>query len=226
MVNIRIKDIPIYDRPRERLLNSGVKALSNEELLAIILKTGTKQTSAKELAHILLAHIKDINNLKYINYHDLKNIKGIGASKACSLVALVELSERMNQLNIINNIKFNSPKIVFEHFKYINKNLQEKFYCLYLDNHKRIIKEKLLFIGTNNQSIVHPREIFKEAYLINASAIICIHNHPSNVLEPSIEDINLTNKISQIGILTGVCLLDHIIVGDNNYYSFMENGKI
>ena len=103
---------------------------------------------------------------------------------------------------------------------------QEQFYCIYLDAGKKVIEEKLLFMGTANYSLVHPRDIFKEAYLLNASSIICVHNHPSGDVKPSKEDINMTIRIREVGLIMGIRLDDHIIIGDDKYYSFLENGEI
>ena len=118
------------------------------------------------------------------------------------------------------------PSMLYEHYKIILENCyQEHFYCIYLDNQKRIIKEKLLFVGTINYSIVHPREIFKEAYTLSATSIICIHNHPSLDITPSKEDKILTQNLKEVGNLLGIPVIDHIIIGDG-YYSFLENGEI
>ncbi len=228
MMNIKIKDIPVNERPRERLINSGASNLSNEELLAILLKTGTKQVSSKLLASKLLASVDDIKNLKDLNYQNLVKIKGIGKAKACLLLATFELSKRMNrEVAIINDLKINNSKIIYNYYKDVIENkMQEHFYCVYLDNQKKVIKDKLLFIGTINQSLVHPREIFKEAYLLSASSIICVHNHPSGNVIPSKEDLLITDKLVEIGNLFGIKILDHIIIGKSNYYSFYENNNI
>lgn len=225
---VKIKDLPKLERPCERLINYGVNSLSNEELLAIIFKTGNKNLSAKELASKLLTKIENINSLNEINYNDLININGIGMMKACNLLASIELGKRINEkfLNL-NNITFSSSNIVFEYFKSkLAYKKQEYFYCIYLNNAKKIIKEKLLFIGTINYSIVHPREVFKEAYLLSASAIICVHNHPANNLKPSREDVELTKRLIEIGNILDIKVLDHIIIGQDNYYSFLENDLI
>lgn len=227
-MNVKIKDIPISDRPRERLMSNSPDQLSNEELLAIILSSGTKNYSSKVLADILLKETGGINNLQNINLKQLLNIKGIGKAKACILLASIELGKRMNnELSTLNNLKFKNSETVFKYFKnkLINKK-QEHFYCLYLDNNNKIINEKLLFIGTLNQSIVHPREIFKEAYLLSASAIICIHNHPSGNVKPSDNDLNITYKLQEIGKLLGIKIIDHIIIGKDKYYSFFENNQL
>ncbi|MEI3508414.1 MAG: DNA repair protein RadC [Bacilli bacterium] len=226
-MNIGIKELPINERPRERLINKGVSSLSDEELLSIVLKTGTKDMSAKVLASKLLKEIGHIQNLKHITYHELINIKGIGAAKACLILATIELSRRVSvKQDKIIDVKIKSPEVVYEYYKSIVSSSQENFYCLYLNSGKKVLKEKLLFVGTVNHSMVHPRDIFKEAYLLNATAVICVHNHPSGDVRPSIEDINVTQRLNQIGVLMGIKLVDHVIIGENKYYSFLENGKI
>ncbi len=225
---VKIKDLPVLERPRERLLINGVNNLSNEELLAIILKTGSRGESSKIIASNILSYIKNINDLRSITIKELTSIKGIGKAKACDIQAAIELGKRIYSNNIvINNIKFNNPDIIFEYYKdKLQDKKQECFYAVYLDASKKIIEDKLLFIGTVNQSIVHPRNIFKEACILDASCIICVHNHPSNNVVPSKEDINLTNNLIEIGKIFGIPIIDHIIVGPTKYYSFFENGDI
>ena len=224
---MKIKSIPITDRPRERLLEKGSSNLSNEELISIILNNGNKKNSVKEISNSLLEHIKDIRELKNMNYQELIKIKGIGNAKACILLALIELSNRMNQsINTLNNKKFNNPEIIFDYYKNKFQNeMQENFYCVYLDKKKRIIESKLLFKGTLDRSVVHPREIFKEAYTLSATSIICIHNHPSLDITPSKEDKILTQNLKEVGNILGIPIIDHIIIGDG-YYSFFENGEL
>ena len=227
-MTVKIKDLPLEERPYEKLINNGVNSLTNEELIAILLKTGTKSYSAKELSSIILKNLNNISDLKKLNYNNLIKINGIGIKKSCVLLAAIELGKRITNYNSsIVNKKLNSSELVFEYYKNILKDKkQEHFYCVYLDNSKRIIHEKLLFIGTINYSVVHPREIFKEAYYYSASAIICVHNHPSDNLYPSNEDIKLTNNLISIGNLLGIKVIDHLIVGKDKYYSFLENGDI
>lgn len=224
----KLKEIPKIDRPRERLINFGAESLSNEELLSILLKTGTKDVSVKELASTILNKIGEINKLNEINYHILSSIQGVGSAKACTLLAVVELSKRITRKNAsLNNVIIKSADIAFDYFRYIFKDQkQEYFYVIYLDNKKRVIENKLLFKGTLNQSIVHPREVFKSACILSASSIICVHNHPSGNVEPSREDINLTKRLSEIGILMGIKVVDHLIISDDNYFSFLENNLI
>jgi len=227
-MTVKIKDLPIEERPYEKLINNGVYSLTNEELIAILIKNGTKKYSAKELSSIILSELNNISELKNINYNNLTKIEGIGIKKSCVLLAAIELGKRITNYNRgIVNRKLNSSKLVFEYYRNLLIDAkQEHFYCVYLDNSKRIIHEKLLFIGTINYSVVHPREIFKEAYFYSASAIICVHNHPSDNLCPSIEDIKLTKNLISIGNLLGIKVIDHLIIGKNNYYSFLENGDI
>lgn len=225
---VKIKNIPINDRPRERLLNMGAESLNNEELLSIILGSGNKNESVKDISNSLLGIVNDISELKYINYQCLKKIKGIGNAKACNLLAVFELCKRMNK-NIVslNGSVFNNPDIIFNYFKdkFINEK-QENFYCVYLDSKKRIIESKLLFKGTVDRSLVHPREVFKEAYMLSASSIVCVHNHSSGIVNPSQEDCFLTKMLKEIGDVMGISVNDHIIVGIDKYYSFFENGEI
>ncbi len=224
----KIKELPVLDRPVERLLNHGVSSLNNEELISILLKTGTKEKSVKEIALEILKEIENIHDLKNINIEKMLKIKGIGKIKAATLLAAIELGKRINKnVDTLNDVKITSSIQVFNYFKDVLKDMeQEHFYCLYLDNSKKVIKNKLLFLGTLNYSTVHPREIFKEAYLSGACSIICIHNHPSGNLCPSKNDKELTNNLINIGMLLGVKIEDHIIIGKNNYFSFFENNLI
>ena len=225
---VKIKDIPESDRPMERLIENGVETLSNEELLAILLKTGTRDISAKELSSLLLSKIGGIKKLANVNFEYLNKFKGIGKSKACILLSALELSRRINkEVDTIKNIKLNNTEVVYKFYKdKIGDKKQEYFYCVYLDNQKKVLDDKLLFIGTINYSVVHPREIFKEAYLLGASAIICIHNHPGGNVLPSKQDIEITNNLVEVGKLLGIKVLDHIIICKEKYYSFLENHDI
>ena len=225
---MKIKDLPILERPYEKLINYGAQSLTNEELIAILIRSGTNQYSAKELASIILMKLNNIGDLNNFNYTSLINIKGIGIKKSCVLLAAIELGKRINNYTpSIVNKKLNSSRLVYDYYRHILADKkQEYFYCVYLDNSKKIVFEKLLFIGTTNYSVVHPREIFKEAYLNSASSIICVHNHPSNNILPSKEDFALTKNLVEIGSLLGIKILDHIIIGRDNYYSFLENKDI
>ena len=223
---MKFKDIPDNEKPRERLFLYGSDKLSNEELLCIILKTGTKKYSVKEVASNLLSKIGNVKNLKDIGVNTLMDIEGIGKVKAIELRAIIELGMRIYKLEDINSlVYFTSAIDIYKYFVSIYKEIyQEEFYCVYLDNKKKYLDRKKLFIGSINKSIVHPREIFKNAYLLSASYIICLHNHPGGDPSPSHEDIDLTMKLYEIGIIHSIPLLDHIIIGKDNYFSFYENG--
>ena len=224
MKDIMIKDLKEEEKPRERLIKYGKESLSNEELLSIILKTGTKNYSVKTLAKLLLKEINNINDLKDITINKLMSIKGIGKVKAIEILAALELGKRVYYLKDNNDIKLNSIDKIFEYFRYmLMYEHQENFIAVYLDSTLRLIAYKILFKGTLNTSIVHPREIFKYAFLESAYSIVIIHNHPSGEVIPSKQDVELTNKLFEIGSLMGVPILDHIIIGKDKYYSFYEN---
>jgi len=221
-----IKEIPIQERPRERFKKYGKENLKTSELISIILNTGTKDISVIALSNNILKNMEDVSNLKDLTLNKLKTIEGIGEVKAIKLLSAIELGKRVYYDKNIDKIKLNNTKLVYNYMKNKFKdNKQEYFYALYLDNKKNLIETKLLFIGTINKSIVHPREIFKYAYLLSASSIICIHNHPSGDSTPSKEDILFTKSLVDIGKLQGINIIDHIIIG-KDYYSFFENGNI
>ena len=227
-MNYLIKDIPISERPRERFIKYGPKSLSDIELLAIILKTGTKELSSKDVATSLLKEIGNIKKLSNMTISNLTKLKGIGITKAIELLTTIELGKRIFLKEDYGNKEvINNPKKIYKSFKYLFQGVkQEHFYCLYFNNKCELIERKLLFMGTVNKSIVHPREIFKEAYLLSASSIICIHNHPSGDIRPSNEDVLFTKQLIEIGKIQDIKIVDHIIIGEKNYYSFLEQGLI
>ena len=225
---IDFKNIPITEKPRERLLNYGEENLSSEELIAIILKTGSKKYSVKEVSMKLLETISDITKLKDIGISTLIKIDGIGKVKAISLKAAIELGRRVYYSdNDITKVKLNSSLAIYDYFvNILHDKKQEYFYCVYLDTKGNYLGKKCLFIGTINNSVIHPREIFKEAYLLYANGIICVHNHPSGDSVPSKEDIMVTTNLKELGIIHGIKIIDHVIIGNNNYYSFCDNNKL
>jgi len=225
---MNFKNIPIEEKPRERLLKCGVDSLSNEELIAIILRTGNKKYNVKELANNILCYFENIGNLKNIRVNNLLNIEGIGKIKAIELISAIELGRRVYEYDNHNElVSLTNPKSIINYFNSLFKNKkQEYFYVIYLDSKGKYIDKKLLYKGILNKSLVHPRDIFKEAYLLSACSFICIHNHPSGDATPSREDIEITNNLKQIGILHGIKLVDHIIIGKNNYYSFYDDNNL
>lgn len=220
---MKLKELPSTELPRERLINVGESNLTNEELLSIILRTGTKNISVKEVSMNILSSIENINDLMNIDIYELSKIKGVGLVKAITLKASIELGKRVNNIEIKNNMKLNNSEIVHNTFKSIFIGLkQEKLLAIYLDNKKRLINYKIITIGTKDQTIFHPRDIIYNAIKCNASAIIIIHNHPSGDINPSKADIELTNTLINSCNIVGIPLLDHLITNTKNFYSFFK----
>lgn len=222
-MSLLIKDIVDTEKPRERLILYGKESLSNEELIAIILRCGTKNISSKVLANLILKEFKNIEDLKNASINKLCKIKGVGKAKAIELLAALELGKRVYYVKEKSNIILNNSTKIYEYFKseFIHEK-QEKFYCLFLDAKCKLISYKNLFIGSVNMSTIHPREIFKEAFYVSASSIVCLHNHPSGDATPSEIDIDVTNKLINVGKIMGINVIDHIIFGNNSFYSFYE----
>ena len=221
-----IKELPKNERPREKIKKYGIESLTNEEILIILIGSGNKYSDARDLSFKILSSVSEMSYLVNLNYEALSKIKGLGPSKISIILAAIELSKRVKKKELVNT-KIDSSKKVFDYFKTIFiEEMQECFYAVYLDASKKVIKVKLLFKGTLDHSLVHPRELFKEAYLLSASSIICVHNHPSGNIAPSKEDKMLTSNLVRIGLIHGIPIIDHLIIGKNNYYSFFENGDI
>lgn len=221
-----IKEMAELEKPRERLLNNGKENLSNEEIIAIVLRTGTKEISSKMLATKILSKFKNISELKKANVSNLTTIKGMGIIKSIELIAAIELGKRVYET--VPNIykKYENVNKIYEGFKDLIKDeKQENFYALYFDTKQNLIDYKLLFKGTLNVTTVHPRDIFKEAFLLNAASFIIIHNHPSGDPLPSKPDVDLTNQINTISKIMGINFLDHIIIGQDKYFSFYEESR-
>lgn len=221
-----IKELPVEQRPRERFKEYGVEALSNEELLSILLRTGTKSQSVKDVSTELLKQI-NIHDLANINYKVLKSIKGIGEVKAITLLSAIELGKRvLSKKDLIKQIR--TGEDVYDLVKDEMKNeLQEKLIAIYLDTKKYVIMKKVIFIGTVNQSDIHLRDVFREAVKNNASYLILVHNHPTGNPKPSMADLYLTASFISMGKKLEIPLIDHIIIGNNIYYSFREsNGDL
>lgn len=220
---MKLKDLPNTELPRERLLNVGESNLTNEELLSIILRTGTKNTSVKEVSMNILSSIDNINDLMNMDIHELSKIKGVGLVKAITLKASIELGKRVNNIEIKNGMKLNNTDIVHDTFKSLFIGLkQEKLLAIYLDNKKNLINYKIITIGTKDQTMFHPRDILYNAIKCNASAIVIIHNHPSGDITPSQADIELTNTLINSCNIVGIPLLDHLITNTKNFYSFFK----
>lgn len=222
-----IKDIPIEERPRERLLKYGAEVLSNSELLAILIRTGTKSESAIKLAQRIVGTNEGIRFVSSATVQELSQIKGIGGAKASQIKAAIELGRRLRNYRVDHKIVINKPEdavdILMEDMRYLKK---EHLRVIFLNTKNIIIEVKDLSIGSLSSSVVHPREIFSEAIRKSSSSIIVSHNHPSGDPTPSQEDINITRRLHEVGKLIGIDLLDHLIIGDGNYISLKEKGII
>lgn len=226
--NYTIKELPMTERPREKLYINGPEALSNEELIAIIIRTGNKNDSAIDLARKILSRDnRGLISLRDTTLQELMETKGVGECKGAQILAAIELGKRINYKDALNKVKINEPTTIanlfMDEMRYLQK---EHFKVLLLDTKNQIIVTEEISVGTLNASIVHPRDVFKAAIKRNANSIILIHNHPSGDPTPSNEDINITNRLIDGGNLIGIKVLDHIIIGDNRYISFKEKNLI
>ena len=223
----QIRDVVKDDQPRERLLIEGVSSLSNTELLAVLLRTGTKEESVLAFAGRILHHFDGLRMLKDATVEELTNINGIGIAKAAQLIAAFELGRRMVRLEYKERYSIRSPEdcanYMMEEMRFLQ---QEHFVCLYLNTKNQVMHRQTVFIGSLNASIVHPREVFREAFRRSAASIICLHNHPSGDPAPSREDIEVTKRLAECGKIMGVDLLDHIIIGEHRFVSLKEKGYI
>lgn len=226
--SIFIKEMAEVERPREKLLASGVKELSNSELLALILCTGTKDLNAVELAgEILHRGDNGILDLVDITLEELLSIKGIGISKASKLLATIELGYRISETRFRRFGNMQSTKDIANFFcEKLRYSKQEAFYIVLLDTKRQMINYENISKGSLNASVVHPREVFNKAIRKSAAAIILVHNHPSGCPDPSKDDIEVTKRLIEAGKIVGISVLDHVIIGDRTYYSFKENSLI
>lgn len=223
-----IKDMPKFERPREKLVKYGVNTLSNAELLAIIISTGTKEMSAIDLAnHIINSSNEGLRFFTNCTIEELSMIKGVGLAKSSQIIASIELGKRIALTSKANNYKIKSPDdvshLLMEEMRYLNK---EFFNVILLNTKNEVIAVENISIGSLNASIVHPREVFSRAIKRVSSSIILVHNHPSGDPQPSKEDINITKRLVEAGRIIGIEVLDHIIIGDNVYISFKEKNII
>lgn len=215
-------NIPLQERPREKAKLRGIESLSNQELLAIILRTGTKEFSVMELATNILQSFSGIKGIINISYAELTKLKGMKESKSLALMAVIEFSKRINHIDetSINIVKVNSPKDVYNMLSGEMQNSeQERLYVLFLNTKNVLISYKELFVGGLDYHIIHPRDIFREAVKFNAAKIILSHNHPSGDPNPSTKDIESTKTIFELGNALGIKLIDHIIIGQNCFVS-------
>lgn len=219
----KIADIPVNERPREKAIRYGINSLSNTELLAILIKSGTKEESAIALAQRLINKYGGLDELFNADLDDLKKIKGVKDAKGTEIIAVGELSKRLISVKIYNLKSITHPSDLAQYFEPILRNeKQEKFIVVFLDIKNNILKYETLFKGGVNFSIIDVNVIFKKAIALSSSKIICIHNHPSGDVSPSKNDILISKKINDMGNLLEIFLLDHLIVGKGNYTSLKQ----
>lgn len=215
-----IKEKILEDQPRERFITKGVSSLSDEELIAILIRTGIKNKNVMEVARDILLETKGISNLVNYSYANLANIEGVGKVKAITLLSALELGKRALKSNN-KIIKIVNDKDIYNLYKYdfINEK-QEKLIGIFLDNKNQIIASETIFVGTVNQSMVHPREVFKLAVKYSAVKIIVVHNHPSGNPTPSKADDEFTRSLVESGKMLDIPVIDHIIIGNEAYYCY------
>jgi DNA repair protein RadC len=220
-----MREIPKMERPRERLLKYGAKALADYELLAIILRTGTKEESVLEVARNLTMHFPSLNALNEVTLSELQKIRGIGTAKAIELLALGELGRRISTPQRLKHT-IASDRDAYFYLKQKLTNLsQEQLMAVYLNTRNEVIEDKVISVGTLDRTVFHPRDILKWALKYNAYALIMAHNHPSGDASPSDMDLKMTKLMIESAKTMGIVFIDHLIIGNNQYYSFAKKQK-
>jgi DNA repair protein RadC len=222
-----IKEWRPDEQPRERLLKFGPKVLSDSELLAIILRTGTRSSSAKDIGNEILDKFGAFSELEKCTIGQLSKINGIGPTKAITLAAVFEIAARIKTAPFDEKKIIRSPQDLADFYILRFRALEvEEFHVLLLNTSNQVKKDILISTGTLNASIVHPRDVFRQAVIENAASVILLHNHPSGNPTPSKEDISLTKQIVEAGKMMNISVFDHLIVAGDDYYSFAKNGLI
>lgn len=222
---LMIKELPADERPREKMKERGAQALGNSELLAILLRTGNFQESALRIAENLLDRQGGLAGFGNATLEEFEQVKGVGEAKAITVMAAIELGRRVTTLAPVERPIIRTPDdvaaLLMPRFRYETK---ESFIAILLSTKNHVLKTPVISVGSLNASIVHPRELFREAINASAAAVILAHNHPSGDPAPSPEDVSLTRKLVDAGKLLDIPVLDHIVLGDGKYISFKEKG--
>lgn len=222
---MKIKDLPKVERPREKLISKGAQNLKDEELLAILLRTGREGKNVLELAKQILEKYPKKRLLR-LNYQDLTKIKGINSAKATTILSAIELVKRSLEIGEETLPIIHSTKDVIAQAVYMRDKSREHLMAIFLNARNEMVFKKPMFIGTLNANLVHPREIFNEALKQNAASVILVHNHPSGDAEPSEADLEITKRIIEAGKIMGIDVLDHVIITKNKAFSFKERKLI
>ncbi|MDD1678543.1 MAG: DNA repair protein RadC [Methanomicrobiales archaeon] len=218
-----MKDISVQDRPREKIAKRGAKALSDVELIALILGMGTKKRDVFAIATDIAQKISQ--DAKYREYELLCGIDGLGPAKAAQIAACFELARR-HLLHEPEKFKITSPRDVLPLVAPLAEKKQEYFHCITLNGAGEVIENRMITVGLLNHSLVHPREVFAEAITDRAASVILVHNHPSGTMEPSAQDIAITHQLSEAGQILGIRVLDHLIVTRKGFVSMREKGLV
>jgi len=221
----KIKDLPKIERPREKLIAKGPQNLKDEELLAILLRTGIEGKNVLEIARQILRKYSKKRILK-MKYEDLIKIKGINSAKACTILASIELIKRALEVGEETLPKIESIKDVIAQMSYLRDKTREHLAALYLNARNELVFKKHIFVGTLDANIAHPREIFEHALANHAASVILVHNHPSGDPQPSKADLEITKRILEAGKILGVDVLDHIIITKTKAFSFKQKKLI
>jgi len=222
-----IHDLPLSERPRERLLKLGPEALSSQEILALILGRGIAGESVMVIAQRLLSEFGNLKKIANASIEELSKVKGIGVAKAAQIKASFELSKRIDEDFLYEKKRVKTPEQVLSLVKSrLKGKKKEHFLVLLLDTRNQVISISNVSVGSLDTNIVHPREVFKEAISSSASSCVFVHNHPSGDPTPSEDDMELTKRLTKAGEIVGIDVLDHIIVTDNDFISLKERGII
>lgn len=230
----RLADLSVSERPQERLEAQGPQSLSDTELMAMILRSGSKGRNVLSVASEILQQAGSLNGLLNWSDAEFREIKGIGKVKALQLVTIIEICRRVRDRSPVTEPILDSPDLVFQQMRRDTDGLEiEKFWTLSLNRKNRLLKKSEITSGTASNSLVHPREVFREAIRQGASAVICVHNHPSGDPSPSAADIKVTRQLRESAKVLSIDLLDHVICGSQRhdplargYYSFQEAGLL
>jgi len=217
-----VADLPARERPRERLVREGPRALTREEVLAVIISRGTAGRSVLDIARELITRFRTIPRLASASVEELQEVRGIGRAKACQIKAALELANRLDEpADVDEGTDLSTAKAVFGLLRSRVAGLEkERFIAVYVDSRNRYIGRDDVSTGTLDSTVAHPREVFEKAIRARAAGVIVVHNHPSGDPQPSDDDIRLTRRLAEAGKVVGIRLLDHVIIGRPDFYSF------
>jgi DNA repair protein RadC len=222
-----MKGVAPHDRPREKLERLGPTGLGDNELMALVLGGGVRGHSALDLANRLIEHAGGLHGFTRLNVSALRHVAGIGRARAAQVIAAIELGRRTLVRDMVERPRLSTPRQVAAYLlPEYGSCAVEQFGIVMLDSKNRVIRIKLLSVGSLDSTVVHPREVFREAAAAAAAAIVLFHNHPSGDATPSPDDVVLTARMMSAGDIMGIDVVDHLILADQTYYSMMESGRV